>query len=153
MKTRLCVWPPAQRGAALVSVIFLIVTVAALGAFAIRTGMDYEQQATLALQEVRADAAAYSGMEYAVNRLSVSPNPACGVLPPGGLNFPANALGMTGIRVVFVCAPSATQPSTGGRVFEITARAQSGVFGNPDYVQRERTRRVSNVSGSWQPAD
>lgn len=152
MNTRHAVWPAAQRGAALISVIFLIVTVAALGAFAIRTGMDYEQQATLALQEARADAAAYSGMEYAMNRLSVSPNPACGVLPAGGLNFPANAPGMTGIRVVFTCAASATQPST-GRVFEISARAQSGVFGNPDYVQRVRTRRVSNVSGSWQPAD
>lgn len=139
-----------QRGAALVSVIFLIVTVAAIGAFAIRTGMDYEQQATLTLQEVRADAAAYSGMEYAVNRFSV--NPACGALPAGGLNFPASATGMTGIRVAFVCAASATQPST-GLVFEVTARAQSGVFGNPDYVQRERTRRISNVSGSWQPAD
>jgi hypothetical protein len=146
MKTQHVAVPAAQRGAALVSVIFLIVTVAALGTFAIRTGMDYGQQATLALQEVRADVAAYSGIEYAVNRLSL--NPACNALPPGPLTFPGSAAGMTGIRVVLTCTASATQPSTGS-VFEITARAQFGVFGNPDYVQRERTRRVGNVSGSW----
>lgn len=151
MKTARFTRLSAQRGAALISVIFLIVTVAAFGAFAIRTGMDSEQQSSLALQEVRAAAAAYSGVEYAVNRLSASANPICADVPPM-LNFPAGVRGLSGMRVVLACSAPPVQPPT-GRIFEITATAQFGVFGNPDYVQRVRTRSVSNTSGSWQPAD
>lgn len=139
--------PPTQRGAALVSVIFLIVTVSALAAFAVRTGMDYDQQATLALQEVRTDAAAYSGVEYAVNRINA--NPTCAAVP-ATLTFPTGTQGMTGISVALTCNAPVLQPSV-GRVFEIVATARSGAFGNPDFVQRTRTRRVSNISGSWQP--
>lgn len=136
----------SQRGAALVSVIFLIVAVAALGAFAIRSGADYQQQANLSLQEVRAAAAAYSGAEYASNRLSGGA--AC-VAGPTLVPIQAGRPGMNNLTVRFTCTAINTGGS--GTVFDITATARYGVFGTPDYVQRVSSRRVGAVGGgaSW----
>lgn len=135
----------SQRGAALISVIFLIVSIAALGAFAIRTGMEYQQQANLSLQEVRAAAAAYSGLEYAANRLSAGAVCAPVTVVP----IPNNTPGMYNINVSFTCVATNTGA---GAVYEVTATARYGNFGNPDYVQRIRTRRIGAVGGgnSWQ---
>lgn len=131
-----------QRGAALVGVIFLIVVVAALGAFAVQTGLVYQQQSNLSLQEVRAEAAAYSGLEYAANRLSA------GATCPATVPFPASTPGMNGITVSLLCQQLSPAPD---RVVDITATARYGAFGSPDYVQRVRTRRVGAVGGgsSW----
>jgi hypothetical protein len=135
----------SQHGAALIAVIFLIVSVAALGAFAIRTGMEYQQQANLSLQEVRAAAAAYSGLEYAANRLSGGAVCAPVTMVP----IPNGTPGMSGIGVSFTCVAINTGA---GAVYEVTATARSGNFGNPDFVQRVRTRRIGAVGGgnSWQ---
>ena len=132
----------SQRGAALISVIFLIIVVAALGAFAVRTGGDYQQQANLSLQEMRVAAAAYSGVEVAANRLS-SGN-AC----PANLPIAGQA-GMAGIQVTIQCTPPLAAPDT---VVQIDVAASYSVFGSPDYVQRRMTRRVGNIGGgsSWE---
>lgn len=134
----------SQRGAALVSVIFLIVAVAALSTFAIRSGADYQQQANLSLQEIRAAAAAYSGAEYASNRLSA--DAACDALTV--VPIPADTPGMSNIGVTYTCVAIDTGSGT---VFDVTATARYGVFGNPDYVQRVSSRRVGAVGGgtSW----
>jgi Tfp pilus assembly protein PilX len=134
----------SQRGAALISVIFLIVFIAALGAFAIRTGLDYQQQASLSLQEVRVAAAAYSGVEVAAYRWNNGGSCAGGPISIAGQE------GMAGIRVAInSCTPLTPAPDV---VVEIDVTAAYGNFGNPDFVQRRITRRVGNIGGgsSWE---
>lgn len=133
----------AQQGAALIAVIFLIVVVAGMGAFAVRTGLEQQQMANLSLLEVRADAAAYSAIEFASHRLNggATSCPAIVTLPP------ATSPGMNGFTVQLQCL-DVTSANT---VYQITATAIYGAFGNPDYVRRIRTRRVSRIgpTGSW----
>jgi Tfp pilus assembly protein PilX len=128
-----------QQGAALIAVIALIVVVASLGAFAIRTGLDQQQMSNLSLLELRADAAAYTALDLASNRLNAPT--AC----PASIAMPATAPGMNGFTVTIACTPL-----VGTSVYEIRATAVYAAFGNPDRVRRIRTRRVSNIGGgSW----
>jgi Tfp pilus assembly protein PilX len=130
----------SQGGAALIAVIFLIVVVAGLGAFAIRTGLEQQHMSGLSLLELRADAAAYTGLELASNRL----NGGAIVCPPP-IVFPASAPGMNGFTVTIACTPV-----VGTSLYDIRATAFYGNFGSPDRVQRIRTRRVSSIGGgSW----
>lgn len=63
-----------ERGFALVGAIFLLVVVAALGAFAVRVNMTQRHASTLELQELRAQAALQSGIDYAAARLLATGN-------------------------------------------------------------------------------
>jgi hypothetical protein len=54
---------------------------------------------------------------------------------------------MNGITVALQCVAINTGA---GNVYSITATARYGAFGNPDYVQRVRIRRVSSIgAGNW----
>ena len=133
----------SQGGSALIAAIFLIVVVASLGAFAIRTGLDQQHLSALSWLEVRADAAAYSGLEFASNRLSGG-----ALTCPSPISLPAASPGMTGFSIRLECTDVSDSANT---VYQITATAIYGNFGNPDYVQRARTRRVSRIgpAGNW----
>jgi len=139
--------PPSQRGAALISVIFLIVVVAILGTFAIRSGSDQQQMALLTTLEAKADAAAFSGLEYASNRLKNGAF-ACPTVPPAGVPAPLPAISQSnGVTVNLQCSRLAAGT---GNVYLITATARYSALGNVDFVRRIRTRRVSSLgAGSW----
>lgn len=132
--------PGAQRGAALVSVVFLIVVVATLGAFALRTGADQREVANLSIQEVRAEAAALTGVQYGVKMIQTGA--ACPALVPLP-NSPFDP-GMSDFRIVLVCQALA---AGAGTAYQITATAQFGVFGSAGYVQRVQRRSISSISG------
>ena len=51
-----------QRGFALIGALFVLVVLAALGAFAVRMNMMQQHDADLELQQLRADAAVNSGV-------------------------------------------------------------------------------------------
>jgi MSHA biogenesis protein MshP len=133
----------SQGGGALIAAIFLIVVVATLGAFAIRTGMDQQYMASLSWMEARADAAAYSGLEFASDRLSGGAT-AC----PSPIFLPPGSPGMNGFSITLQCVDLSAGANT---VYQITATAVHGNFGNSDYVRRIRTRRVSRIgpAGNW----
>jgi Tfp pilus assembly protein PilX len=137
----------SQGGAALISVIFLIVVVALLGTFAIRTGSDQQQMANLTVLEAKADAAAFSGLEYASNRLKNSAF-ACPTVPASGVAAPFPAIPQSQpVTVKLQCSPL---NAVSGTVYLITATASYGALGNVDFVQRVRARRVSTLgAGSW----
>ena len=126
-----------ERGFALISALFLLVVLAALGAFAVRIGMTQRHASTLELQELRAQAALQAGIEYAAARLT-----------PGGLcnrvqnipNLPGN------FTVTFInCV---RQGYNGNTVFVYTFQeiaATSGVYGTPEYVRRSvRNVRITS---------
>lgn len=102
-----------------------------------RTSMDQQHIATLSLLEVRADTAAFSGLEYGANILRTTS--ACPAANPPPID---------GIVITVACsAPVVVGTSS---VWEITSTARHGAFGNSDYVQRVHIRRVSSIgSGSW----
>lgn len=134
----------SQHGAALVSVIFLIVVVALLGTLAIRGGGDQQQMATLSVLEARANAAAFSGLEYATNRLK---NNVAFVCPA---TAPLPAIPETSSFTVALQCPAVATGAGTMYVITATARHTASAPGNPDYVRRTLTRRVSRIgAGSW----
>lgn len=134
----------AQRGMALVAALFLIIVLAALGAFAVRLSSSQQQSINLSLLGDRALAAANSGVEFGANRC-LRGN-ACGaattVFPPLNLN----QMALKGFTVGVTCTH--TTPSINGvpyNVYELSAVAFSGVYGTPDYVSRRVSKTVSTV--------
>lgn len=128
-----------QSGFALVSAVFLLVVIAALGAFAVRINSNQQHEADLDLSIVRADAAAQSGIQYAAARLLATSDCSSGVqgqslLLPQGYN------------VILECN-SANPPqmvnTVAMTVFLVTATATRGQYGSPEFVSRQRTVRIT----------
>ena len=68
-----------QRGLNLISVIFLLVVIASIGAFMVTIGNVQQQTSTLSVLSSRALYAAQSGMQWAVKSVLVSNN--CSAFP------------------------------------------------------------------------
>ena len=117
-------------GFSLVAALFLIVVLAALGAFAVRIGLGQQQTVNLNLLGSRALAAANSGVEYGAYR----------ALHGGGCGSTTLALteaALNGFSVDVVCAAT-SHAEAGGTVsvYRVDATAYSGTFGTPDFVSR-----------------
>ena len=133
-----------HRGSALIAALFMIIVVAALGVFAMRIGSNQQQTANLALLISRADAAAYSGLEYAARR--TKSNQPCG-----------NVQLINGFSVSITCSPPVLHfvGAVQYRTFQLTSVAVSATsaYGNPDFVQRTMRRVVSEIpfpTGTWE---
>jgi len=117
-----------ERGFALIGALFLLVVLAALGAFAVRINMTQRHSSTLELQEMRAQAALQAGLEYAAARLA--PGVPC--------NSVQNIPGLPGnFTVTFTNCVSRSY--NGNTVFIYTFQeiaATSGAYGTPEYVRR-----------------
>jgi MSHA biogenesis protein MshP len=119
-----------ERGFALIAAIFLLVVLAALGAFAVRINMTQRHASTLELQELRAQAALQAGIEYAAARL----------LATGDCNAVRAIPGMPGnFAVTFQnCNPRAYEIN--GVIvpiytFDVTATS-AAAYGTPEFVER-----------------
>ncbi|HEU4601489.1 MAG TPA: hypothetical protein VFS24_05955 [Steroidobacteraceae bacterium] len=133
-----------QRGSALLVALFLLIVVAGLGAVAIRIGSAQQQVSNLAIIEARANAAAYSALEYGSYIIKNGGPGNCAVQP---VPIPAAAATLNGYTVVLRCTRLGTDV---GDVYDLTGTATHSVYGNPDFVQRTRHRRVSDIPpGSW----
>ena len=131
----------AQRGFSLVAAVFLIVVLAALGAFAVQVAMSQYQSVNLNLLEARAQTAAETGTQYGAYLALQSP-PNCGPSPP--LRLTQGVL--AGYVVTVTC--KSTQHQVGGvtkSVYELKATAFYGTYGRPDYVARTITRNVTDA--------
>lgn len=140
MSARYRMCATGQRGMALIAALFMIIVVAAFGAFALRIGSNQQQTANLELLTYRAAAAAYGGLEFGSNRAF---NAICA---------PNTVLTVSNFTVTVTCAPP-TDHVIGlatYQIYDLRATAIHGVYGTPDFVQRTMTRRVSNVPpGAW----
>jgi MSHA biogenesis protein MshP len=135
-----------QAGFSLVAVIFLIVVLAALGAFAVQVAMTQYQTATSELLQARAQAAAEAGIEYGAN-VSLQRVPAS-CLATNTLNLTGGAL--AGFVVKVTCASTIHQIYSGATpqnytVYALAATATKGTYGAQDYVARTVTRNVTNA--------
>jgi MSHA biogenesis protein MshP len=118
------------RGFSLVAALFLIVVVAALGAFAVRIGASQQQTVNLSLLSARALAAANSGIEFgAYQALNASSCVAA--------TLTLTEAGANGFSVAVTCSASAHAESGGTvNIYRIDATATAGTYGMPDYVSR-----------------
>jgi len=129
----------AQRGASLVTAIFLIVVLASLGAFAVRLMAVQQQTTAAAIRATQAMMAAQSGIDWAAHR----------ALNGGTCTAATLALteaGATGYSVSVACTQSThTEAGATINVYSIEALAQSGVYGGPDYVSRRLHVKVTDA--------
>jgi MSHA biogenesis protein MshP len=140
--------PTTQHGMALVAALFMVIVVAAFGAFALRIGSAQQQTASLELLEYRAYAAANSGLEVGSRRAAA-----------GNCNPPAPfVVGSFTVTVTCIARWNQTWDyvvlGPNRQVYDLSAIARAGVYGTPDFVQRTLTRRVSNIAtGTWSALD
>lgn len=129
----------AQQGFALIAALFMLVVLAALGAFAVRINMTQQHDAGLELGELRARAALNSGVEYAAARL-LAPGATCAAL--------ANLNNLVGGFVVTFNACARVQYQVNAvtvNVYTVTVTSTHGVYGTPEFVARNATVRVSSL--------
>lgn len=127
-----------QRGFSLVAAIFLLVVLAALGAFAVRLTVLQSQTVTSALRGAQAYQAARSGAAWAAYR-AVN----------GGVCAPATLALTEGGTAGFTVSVSCTQltyveGTTTVNVFVLDVRATAGAFGSADYVSRRLQTKVTS---------
>lgn len=125
--------PRHQAGFALVSAIFLIVVLAALGAFMVTIGGVQHTTTSQAVLAARAYFGAKAGLEWGIHQ--AIPTGIC----PAPASFNPAGTGLNGIRVNVTCASPATN------VFYIRSTAEFGTFGNADYVQRRLEATVTSL--------
>jgi MSHA biogenesis protein MshP len=137
-----------QSGFSLVAAIFLIVVLAALGAFAVQVAMTQYQGSNLELLGARAQAAAEAGIEYGANVTLQRAVPSC---LPATLNLTQGAL--AGFVVKVTCTSTTphqiysptTSTWTTYTVYSLAATASEGTYGTQGYVTRTVTRNVTNA--------
>lgn len=126
-----------QRGFSLISAIFLLVVIAALGAFAVTLSTAQHQSAAMDVRGARAYQAARAGIEWAAFGIT---NTAVGAVWAGCAAPAPPALGGTlapfAVVVACVSAPY-TEGTTVGTVYILTSTATAGgAPGNLDYIER-----------------
>ena len=128
-----------QRGVSLVSAIFLIVVLAALGFSAARIGALQQQTVTSGLRASQAFQAARSGIAWAAHR-------AVNAGWCGATTINLTEVGTAGFSVQVQCAQSVhTEGATTINVYVIDVLAESGLYGGPDYVSRRLQAKITDA--------
>lgn len=130
-----------QRGFSLVAAIFLIVVLAALGAYLVTIGSVQHTTVAFGIQGARAYQAAQTGIEWGTYRaLDAGASAAtCGAAPSTPITsaFTLTNGALNQFRLTVTCQYTAHQErSTTYNVFVITSLAEFGAFGGLDYVSR-----------------
>ena len=122
-----------QKGFMLVASMFLMVVVALLLVFLLRTGSENQWSSALRIQEARAFQSANSGLEWAVHQLG------SGVCPASPTTLNLSEADLTGFQVIITCSASSyTENTETITMFEVEVLAQKGIFGtSPDFVARQ----------------
>ncbi|WP_435627490.1 pilus assembly PilX family protein [Candidatus Ferrigenium straubiae] len=138
-----------QRGFSLVTAIFLLVVIAALGVFAVTLSTTQQQSAALDVMGTRAYHAARAGIEWGAYQ--VLPNSAVA----GG--FAATCRGgaasqviaplpntLAGFNVNVQCVSSPhSEASATVTIYQLTSTATQGAVAMPDYVERQMTVTIA----------
>jgi MSHA biogenesis protein MshP len=134
--------PQSSKGFSLISAIFLLVVIAALGTFAVTISTTQHMGAAQDVMGARAYQAARAGIEWGAYRLLITGG-GCGVATQ---NLPAGTLAgtLSGFSVTVQC--SAISYDEGERtaasgnplwVYQLTSTAMQGAAGTASYVERE----------------
>lgn len=122
----------AQCGFSLVSAIFLLVVIAALGTFAVTLSTTQQQSAALDVLGSRAYQAARAGIEWGAYQVLVNntcPNQTLAALP--------NTLSGFSVNVACTSYPAYNEAGTAINMYLLSSTASQGTAGAPDYVERQ----------------
>lgn len=131
---------PVARGFTIVAAIFLLVVLAALGAFVLTVSSSQHMSSAQDLQGARAYQAARSGIEWGAYQ--VLRNSSCAAstpISPGGT--------LSGISVTVLCSSAGwtyTEAGNSVTLYQITATASQGTLGSATYVERQLQATVAN---------
>ncbi len=142
-----------QRGFTMVSAIFILLVLAALGVFIANISATQQLTSAQDLQGARAYQAARAGIEWGIyqvldpaNATVVAPGSATWPNLPSCLASPTN-LEIEGFSVSVECMRSATYNENGNvrsiAIYSLTATASSGVRGTPGRIERQLQATIS----------
>ncbi len=139
-----------QGGFSLVTAIFLIVVLAAMGAYLVTISGVQHSTVAMGIQGARAYQAAQSGIEWAANRaLDASASAAtCGNAPstPTTTNFTLTNGALNGFGLAVTCQYTQHQErATVYNVYVITSAASYGTFGTLDFVSRTLQATITDA--------
>ncbi|OEU72259.1 MAG: pilus assembly protein MshP [Desulfuromonadales bacterium C00003107] len=123
-----------ERGMSLVTAIFILVVLSAIGGYMVLVAGVQSQTTVMALQGVRAYHAARSGLEWGIFQDLASGSCTTGTFDVGAFS------------VAVGC--SETTFSEGGQsynVYRVTSLAQFGIYGNQGYISRQLTAKVTGA--------
>lgn len=153
-----------QMGFTMVSAIFILVVLAALGAFIVNVSTTQQITTAQDTQGARAYQAARAGIEWGLYQVLDPANAT--VVAPGAATWPnlpecpaATILPVEGFNVQVACTryPTTATPNdvyreNGSvraiRVYELTATASTGTPGTAGYIERQLQARVSKCRTS-----
>jgi MSHA biogenesis protein MshP len=116
------------RGFAIVSAIFILVVLAALGAFVVNISTNQQIGSALDVQGVRAYQAAKAGIEWGVYRTQATyapPDPNTRVCPAATTSFTPSAPTLSGFTVTVTCTATTDGANNGPTVYTLTSTACS----------------------------
>jgi MSHA biogenesis protein MshP len=139
-------FPARAAGSALITAIFLILVVVALGASMVSLSTVQQDTAVKAVLASRVYYGAKAGLEWAVQRVITD------AAPPArctGGTFPATFSpagdGLSGVSVTVTCASSQHGAGTTSFTYYITSTATTGSLGTLSYAERRMEATVSNI--------
>lgn len=127
--------PRQQSGLSLITAIFIVVGLALVATFAVRSLGSQQAQNNQALIGQRAFYAARAGLEWGAAQ-ALLPTGSCGV---------GTILVIEGITVTVSCmATPVTEAGVTYQIYAVDVLATSGMLGEPEYAQRSLTARFTN---------
>lgn len=131
-----------EQGFSLVSALFLLVVLAALGVYAVRLNTLQQQTVTAGLRAAQAFEAARAGASWGAYQALNGGG--CG---SGTLSLTEGAT--AGFRVSVQCTQRThTEGTTAVNVYVFDVRAEAGAYGGPDYVSRRLQTKITDAAGS-----
>jgi MSHA biogenesis protein MshP len=128
----------SSRGFSLISAIFLLVVIAALGTFAVTISTNQQQSAALDVLGSRAYQAARAGIEWGAYQALI--NNSCVNTP--SLSPMPNTLAAFSVTVD--CTSSAaSEASATVTMYELTSTAKQGTQATPNYVERKMSVTIA----------
>jgi MSHA biogenesis protein MshP len=120
----------------MVSAIFLLIVLAALGAYMITLSGTHQATSRQSILGTRVYFGAKAGLDWGIQQAIAAGS--CAASTPLALS----GTGLSGVTATVTCSSTA---HTGGTVYRITSTAVTGAFGSLDYAQRRMEATVSNL--------
>lgn len=138
--------PGSSKGFSLVSAIFLLVVIAALGVFAVTLSTTQQQSAALDVLGARAYQAARAGIEWGAYQVASNPAAICS---PGGASNPVAMPAAPSTLSVFTVDVScwgyapASEAAHAVNMYRLVSTATQGAVATPGYVERQMTATIA----------
>lgn len=141
-----CRTPPrSSKGFSLISAIFLLVVIAALGTFAVTLSTTQQQSSALDVQGARAYQAVRAGIEWGAFQV-VKGAIACGTFAvPVATTVTLTGTTLQNFTVSVNCGSSGPITEAGATVtmYQLTSTAKQGTVATPSYVERQMSVMIA----------